>query len=321
MGEAPLAVVIPVYNDRESARRLLVELDRSLASAGIAGPIHILLVNDDSSEPLDGLTEDFQPTAVTRVERVDLTRNLGHQRAICVGLVKAGELDAVRAVVVMDGDGEDRPEDVPTLLEECARHEPTRIVFAERTRRSEGGVFRVFYRLYCFLHVVLTGIPVRVGNFSVVPGVRLPGLLTVSEIWNHYAAGVFVAQIPRVQIPTVRGERYAGQSRMNFAGLVMHGLSALSVHAPRTSVRMLVGAVLLTLLSGLATPALSLAGLPAAADLAAVATAFLLLVSIQSFFLTLLVLGARSTTGFLPARDGPRFVRETVVLLDRTEES
>ena len=100
--------------------------------------------------------------------------------------------------------------------------------------------------------LLLTGIPVRVGNFSVIPAAQLRRLVVVSELWNHYAAAVFKARTPKATVPTARAPRLAGRSRMNFVDLVTHGLSALSVHSELIGVRLLVVAAVLISVRSLA---------------------------------------------------------------------
>ena len=139
----------------------------------------------------------------------------------------------------------------PRLLAKCREEGDWKIVFAERTRRSESWVFRIFYVLYKAAHRLLTGSRVRVGNFSVVPRSRLSSLVVVSELWNHDAAA-FKSRQPYCLVPTRRAKRLHGHSSMNFVALVVHGLSAISVYSEIVGVRLLVfafGLILLTLSS------------------------------------------------------------------------
>ncbi len=224
----------------------------------------------------------------------------------------------------MDGDGEDAPSDVPRLLARLAEAQGESIIFAARQRRSEGLGFRLFYALYRFAHRVLTGIPVRVGNFSAVPG-RLAGrLVVVSELWNHYAAAVFKARLPHDSIPTARARRLSGQSRMNFVALVVHGFSALSVHAELIGVRMLVVSAAAVLLVGALIA--SVVGVRLFTSLAIpgwATTAFGLLVVLlvqavaAAVFFIFLVLHGRSQPLFIPIRDYSYFVDTTWQLFPR----
>jgi glycosyltransferase involved in cell wall biosynthesis len=228
-----VTVIMPVFNDWPSAFTLIVRLNALLVQAGYR-PTY-LMINDGSTE-LPASTE--QLASIPNVSVLHLRRNLGHQRAICIGISWLAEnLEGNQPIVLMDSDGEDRPEEVKRLLNQYDLEDGQKIVFAERTRRSEGFLFTFFYNLYCFLHIFLVGHRVRFGNFSVIPSRRLSSLTVVPELWNHYAAAVMASKQPFATVSTVRGDRYFGDSKMNFTELVIHGLSALSVFSDRLSVR------------------------------------------------------------------------------------
>jgi polyisoprenyl-phosphate glycosyltransferase len=129
----------------------------------------ILLVDDGSTVPTPEKFGDGKYSSIESIDVLHLRRNVGHQRAIAVGLCYIEANCPCHHVVIMDCDGEDDPRDVPRLIRECLAHKEQKIIFAMRTRRSESLAFKFFYSLYRLSHFLLTGIPVRVGNFSVVP--------------------------------------------------------------------------------------------------------------------------------------------------------
>jgi glycosyltransferase involved in cell wall biosynthesis len=195
-----LVILLPVFNDWAALRKLLGGLDLALASGAIEADI--LVVDDGSTQPFDPSGLDLDLRAIRRVEVLHLRRNLGHQRAIAIGLAFIeAERPLCRAVVLMDSDGEDAPEDVPRLVARCEQEGRHKIVFAERTKRSETRLFRTFYVLYRVAHRALTGHGVRVGNFSVIPHERLTCLVATSELWNHYAAAAFTSGSPTRRSP------------------------------------------------------------------------------------------------------------------------
>jgi glycosyltransferase involved in cell wall biosynthesis len=308
-----ILVLIPVFNDWASLAQLFPRLDAALAAEGLA--VDVLVVDDGSTaEP----EEDLAQTSFRALRRIDvlrLRRNLGHQRAIAVGLAYVEDCLPSQAVVVMDGDGEDDPADVPRLLGRLEEVGRGRIIFAERTRRSESLVFRVFYAVYQLLHYVLTGQKVRVGNFSAIPRRRLSSLVVVTELWNHYAAAVFRSRQPHCLIPTQRSERLRGRSKMNFVSLVTHGLSAISVYSDVVGVRLLVmSAVLAILTLGgiLATLIVRLTTDLAIPGWATYTIGLLLILLVQvvmaAFVFSFMVLGARHGSPFLPRRDYSFFI-------------
>src|SRR6266478_1932726 len=222
-----LVVVIPVFNDWDALRLLLQSLDDTLAARGMHASVVVIDDGSTSDAPKDLVRGT--PRALLDVEILHLARNLGHQRAIAIGLTFVHQERPCDAVVVMDGDGEDRPEDVPRLVDELLATQSEKVIFAARVRRAEGVAFRLFYALYRVAHRILTGVAVKVGNFSVVPRRHLSTFVVVSEAWNHYAASIFHARIPYQLVPTARGRRISGRSTMSFVDLVTHGLSAIAV--------------------------------------------------------------------------------------------
>jgi hypothetical protein len=308
-----LAILIPNFNDWDSLQLLLPELDRT--ASGMERHVRILVVDDASTEPIpeDWPGQNF--TSLDSVEVLHLRSNQGHQRAIALGLYHLHEFTNAEAVVVMDGDGEDRPQDLPELLAAFAADGGNNVVFAARTRRMESLAFRMCYQAYRVVHQALTGVVVRVGNFSVVPRSAMARLMAVPDLWNHYAASIYRARLPRTLVPLPRGRRLAGESKMNFVSLLIHGLSAMSVFSDQVSARLLTAAV------GVAIVAMGLMGVTAGirwfTDLAvpgwATFTVGLLLVLVVQLlsFATLfafLIASRRSSLNFLLTRDAPYFI-------------
>ena len=309
-------ILLPAYNDWEACGLLLRELDRALESAQLRA--HLLIVDDGSTAPPDLSSQTHPLRAVRSVDILRLARNTGHQRAICLGLCVLATSEDARPVVIMDADGEDDPSDVPRLLEAWEREGGKKIIFAERRRRSESMVFRVAYWAYRVVHRVLTGVSVRVGNFSVLPRSALPGLTAFPELWSHFAAAVFVSRIPFTTLPTNRAQRLVGKSRMNFVSLVGHGLSAIAVFSEVVGVRVLLGSLMLIGLGGLGLGVLTAAHLltPWAAPawalyVAAIIGPALLLVIMFAFLFTFVILADRKGAAMLPARDFDHFVEGT----------
>lgn len=309
-----LLILIPCFNDWPALAKLLPTLERELAKAGISASV--LVVDDGSTDPPP--SKLLAGGAIARSQVLELRRNLGHQRAIAIGLAYVEDCGKAGAVVVMDGDGEDDPADVPRLIAEFRNRKEEFIVFAERTRRSESRLFVVFYKLYKILHVLMTGYHVRVGNFSVVPRRRLTSLVVVAEMWIHYAAAVFKSRQPYTMIPTHRAKRLDGKSSMNFVGLVAHGLSAISVYSETVAVRLLVVAAALIIalsaaLAGIAaTRLLTPISMPNwAGATIGVLSILLFQVLMISLFLCFVLLGNKHTATMILVRDYRYFIKET----------
>ena len=251
-----ITILTPTYDDWESVFVLLSELDVVLAADGLTA--NIVIVDDGSPDFAD--TKKFQSLAlkaIQEIEVVTLTRNMGNQRAQAIGIAYVAERKDCEILVVMDSDLEDQPKYVPELIAE-ARKTSREVVFAERTRRSEGSAFKAFYKIYKYLYKALTGLPISIGNFSAIPGRLVKRIANVSEIWSHFPAGIMRARVPFRTIQASRGQRKFGKSKMNIVSLVVHGLNGIAVHADTVGARVVLsifgfgGAVLIALIIAVA---------------------------------------------------------------------
>ena len=246
MNDAPknLTILTPIYNDWESYLILYKEVKAVMQEHKVYN-LSFLVVDDCSLEPVP---EELK--AASDVKIVCLVRNLGHQRALSVGMSYIKNQKPKTTVVIsMDGDGEDRPEDIPKLLEAWEQNKRDVIVFARRQKRSEGPAFRLFYLIYKAIFKSLTGQVINFGNYSLIPSSLLQRIVYVSETWNNYPAAVIKSRLPFVSVRCHRGHRYKGESKMNFISLVMHGLSAVSVYIEVVAVRLIVFFISLMLFS------------------------------------------------------------------------
>jgi len=318
-----LTILIPVFNDWESLGTMLEALDEALDRDVQAA--EILVVDDGSTVPLQSELSERHFSRISRVEVLHLRRNLGHQRAIAIGLAFIHGERPCEAVAVMDADGQDRPSDVPALVRKFQEEAGRKIVFAARARRSESIFFKACYHGYRALHKLLTGVSVRVGNFSILPFWALGSLVAVSELWNHYSAAVFKSKLPFTTIPTHRAARIAGDPRMNFFTLVLHGMSALSVFGDVIGVRLLVAAsaLLVAVVGGFGVAFIEqLRSGDRGPGLAMFVLGVLLVLTFQlaavGVMLIFGVLGGRANLTFLPIRDYRHFVRDVSKTFEST---
>lgn len=311
-------ILMPVYNDWKAAALLLHQLNHTLLVAGHRP--HVLLVNDGSTRGRRLSVDDLRGLdAFESATILSLGTNLGHQRAIAIGIAHLASGKPAGDLVVMDSDGEDSPADVQRLVGAADEFSEPTLVLALRAQRSENLLFRLFYILYTALFRGLTGNRIRFGNFSFVPAEFIPRLARMPELWNHYAAALIKSRLPRASIPTARATRLDGKSTMNFVGLVLHGLSAISVFSDVVGVRLLcvslgfagmclfliVGILFVRFFTALAIPGWA----TTAVGIATLLFTNALLLSVSFVFFTL---SSRTVNSFVPARDYQTFVEDIV---------
>lgn len=226
--------ITPVYNDWLSFDILSEHISALQKQHENRFLFSIIAVNDGSTE----VHAEAVPLVPTTT--LELKINIGHQRAIAVGLQFVyNEVTDYDAVVVMDSDGEDRPTDIIALLEKLEKEDSKKIVFARRQKRQESVAFKTGYFFYKYLFYFLTGQKISFGNFSVIPKVLLSKVVHQGNIWNHYSGGIIQSKIPFDTVLTDRGKRFKGVSKMNSNSLIIHGLSSIAVYFDFLSLRIL----------------------------------------------------------------------------------
>jgi glycosyltransferase involved in cell wall biosynthesis len=316
-----LRVVIPVFNDWESLAILVRALDQHADSLGCE--LIVSVIDDGSTEPDDVFRKaaaDLE--SIEQLELVQLAVNVGHQRAIAIGLCRAADSADCDAVLVMDSDGEDPPESIPLLLERVRGRKEFCIV-AQRRRRSESLAFKASYVIYRSMFRIVTGKRIRFGNFSLISVGNVRRLTMIPDLWNNLAAALLRSRLPLEQVPIDRGKRYAGRSKMNFTSLIVHGFSAISVYADTIFVRLLMVTLLMMCLTIPAvTTVLSLRlFVPAHATpgWATTVTFGMTIIVLQALFTTLTsilaLLNSRVQRLMLPIVDYKPYVREVEVLI------
>ncbi|MEZ4853127.1 glycosyltransferase [Flavobacterium sp.] len=233
MEDFKIICLTPVYNDWESFEILsqkIIALQKQ-----IAANIKIIAINDGSTEAIKETILNLP-----NVEIKNLKTNVGHQRAIGIGLQYIfNEEQNYNYVVVMDSDGEDNPNQIKELLEKAIKENNQKIIFAQRKKRTESLIFKTGYYFYKAIFKFLTGQTINFGNYSIIPKQLLSKVVHQSNLWNHYSGGIIQAKIPYDKVHLDRGKRYKGKSKMNFNNLVLHGLSSISVYFDLLSVRIL----------------------------------------------------------------------------------
>jgi glycosyltransferase involved in cell wall biosynthesis len=280
-----LVVVTPVYEDTEASSKLFQELSHTFD-----GKVFIVAVDDGSvREPVN--ISSIESAGLNGVV-IKLKRNVGHQKAISIGLGYVAEhITQSQQVVVMDSDGEDTPVSVKDLIKPL-RSEKVDIVVAQRKSRVESMQFKAFYVVYKWLFNFLAGRKISFGNFMALKPNAVKRLVAMQELGIHIASTVLSSKLRIDTVLLDRGARYAGKSKMNFVGLVLHGFKGLMVFAEDVLVRVGIASAVVAVfavMGGVAAIVLKVSGF-ATPGWFSVALGILLLVFLQTGAMTLMIL-------------------------------
>lgn len=237
-----LVIITPIYEDREAASRLLSELASSFDRE-----IFVVAVDDGSvKEPVE--TAIIEQAGLEGVV-LRLNRNVGHQKAIAIGInYVAQNIQEHQKVVIMDSDGEDTPQSIKELIQPLER-EDVDIVVAKRKSRVETLKFKLFYIIYKWFFTILAGKKINFGNFVGLKAKAVKRLSSMQELSVHIAATVLSSKLRIETVSLDRGPRYAGKSKMNFVGLVLHGFKGLMIFAEDVLVRVGILSAIVALLA------------------------------------------------------------------------
>lgn len=284
MKNSKLIIVVPVFEDSESLLQLLKNFYSIYSDS-----VYVVAVDDGSViAPVN--IQSFRDIGIKGCV-LTLKRNVGHQKAISIGLSYAAEhMSENQKIVVMDSDGEDMPETVQCLTKEL--NDKIDIAVAARKSRQETLRFKFFYIIYKFIFKLLSDKKINFGNFMAMNYKAAQRLAFMHELGVHVASCALSSRMTMQFVPLNRGSRYAGQSKMNFTGLVLHGFKGLMIFAENVMVR--VG------IFSAATALLSVVGISAAIILKilgfatpgwfSIALGILFLIFIQTGMLALLTL-------------------------------
>ena len=217
-------ILIPIYNDWKSVFKLLENIDVQIK--GWDAEVSVLIVNDASTEERPKTELDLKNIKSLRV--INMKQNKGHARCNAAGLKYITEKENFEYVILMDGDGEDRPEEL-TLLFNKSKENPSTTVTLNRIQRAEGFFFKLLYECHKILTFVFTGKLIKFGNYSCLPKEDVTRLAKEACIWSSFSGSVMKVISDRVSVPSIRGKRYFGPTQMNFFKLLVHSFSIIAV--------------------------------------------------------------------------------------------
>ena len=219
-----IIILIPVYNDWKSVSKLLQEIDLKIFEWDTE--VSVIIINDASSEPKPDLTLNYKKIKSLKI--INIKKNQGHARCIATGLKYITQNENFDYVILMDGDGEDRPDELNLLFNKSQKN-PTKTITADRIKRSEGSLFKLLYEIHKILTYIFTGKLIKFGNYSFLPKEVVIKLIKESSIWSSFSGSLMKIINDRESIPSIRGKRYFGPSKMNLFNLLIHSFSIIAV--------------------------------------------------------------------------------------------
>ncbi len=219
-----IAILIPIYNDWQSAFKLLEDID--LQVNDLNHEFSIIIVNDCSTE--ERPTNDFNFKNLKSIKIINMKKNKGHARCNAAGLRYIAEHEDYDYIIPMDGDGEDRAEEI-TLLINMVNDYPDKVITANRIKRSEGFFFKLCYLSHKYLTFFFTGQSIKFGNFICLPKFAVNKMIEEKATWSSFSGAVAKLFKDRKSIPSIRGKRFFGPSKMSFINLLKHSLSIIAV--------------------------------------------------------------------------------------------
>ena len=225
-------ILIPIYNDKESLAKLIENIN--LEVKDLNSEISIIVVNDASSQQI---TDNYPNTEnIKSIDIINMKQNRGHARCIASGLKYIFEKKEFDYVIPMDGDGEDRPEEIKNFIQLAEKSDDKTIV-GERTKRSESLFFKICYQLHKLLTLGFTGHLINFGNFTCLSKSTIEKMLKEKSTWNSFSGSLKKTDKNLLSIPSIRGTRYFGPSKMSFFNLLKHSLSIISVFRKTVLIR------------------------------------------------------------------------------------
>ncbi len=217
-------ILIPIYNDRKSLTKLIENINFEIEDIKLE--ISVVVINDASSQQI---IDEYQKTEnINSIEIINMKENRGHARCIASGLKYIYEKKEFDYVIPMDGDGEDRPEEIKKLIQ-LAEQSIDQSIVAERIKRSESFLFKFCYQFHKFLTLAFTGHSIKFGNFTCLTKLTVEKMLNEKATWNSFSGSLKKVEKNLISIPSIRGIRYFGPSKMSFLNLLKHSLSIISV--------------------------------------------------------------------------------------------
>ena len=228
-------ILIPIYNDWQSAFKLLENIDLQLDD--LDAEVSVLIINDASTEKKPNNSFGFKNLKLVQI--INMKKNWGHARCIAAGLKYISEKEDFDHVIPMDGDGEDRPAELGAIINEASGY-PNNVITANRIKRSDGFLFRFCYLIHKYLTFIFAGKSIKFGNFTCLPKSVVAKMIKEPATWSSFSGSLSKIVTSRLSVESIRGSRYFGPSKMSFLGLIKHSLSIIAVFRTTVLIRAII---------------------------------------------------------------------------------
>ena len=219
-----IKILIPVYNDWQSVFKLIENINSEASALEVE--FSVVIVDDASTENRPELLANLKN--LKSIQIIHMKINRGHARCNAVGLKYINEKEEFDYVIPMDGDGEDRPEELSLLIEKIKDY-PNAVITADRVKRSEGFVFKFCYLMHKYLTLIFTGQNIKYGNYTCLPKCVVKEMINEPATWSSFSGSLAKITKNRKSIRSERAQRYFGISKMSFINLLKHSLSIIAV--------------------------------------------------------------------------------------------
>tara|TARA_B100001540_G_scaffold274955_1_gene260767 strand:+ start:126 stop:995 length:870 start_codon:yes stop_codon:yes gene_type:complete len=219
-----IKLLIPVYNDWQSVIKLLEIIN--LEISGLSHEFSVIIVNDASKENKPEMQINLDNLSSIKI--INMKNNQGHARCIATGLKHIFEKEEFDYVIPMDGDGEDRPEEIKQFVDNL-NYSPDKSIVGERIKRSEDLIFKFCYSIHKLITFTFAGESIKYGNYTCLPKSIVEKMINEKATWSSFSGSLAKVAKNRTVIPSERGIRYFGPSKMSFKNLVLHSLAIISV--------------------------------------------------------------------------------------------
>ena len=227
-----IKILIPIYNDWQSVFKLLENIDSQIAD--LEFEVSVLIINDASTESKPEI--NFNLNNLKSVQVINMKENRGHARCNAAGLKFINEKEDFDYLIPIDGDGEDRPEELKLFIQKVNEY-PNKVITGDRVERSEGFFFKFCYLAHKYLTFIFTGQSIKFGNYTCLPKSVVSQMIEEPATWSSFSGSLSKISKERKSISSIRGSRYFDPSKMSFFNLIKHSLSIIAVFKMTVLVR------------------------------------------------------------------------------------